>query len=345
VNERHGGFNKPADFKQFVDRMHQSGYNINLQVNLEKEFCRGKDGDQLVNACLLQFPYGICGVEDERILPDGSLTGTTYVEPWLASLTLRSQPIFQSSMFQLVLYSMRSKLRLLRRSRLHLRNEHTVSALAAGLDITSLQSTIRARLAGNRSGGTYAGRTLLDSVDSMTRSLAHTNEAAKSARATGEAMQHHFGTPSLFLTVTPDAQNCFVMQVLSGDIVDDDTSIRTLSEENVNDRARRRKELRLSYPGLSAITFEMLLEIVMRDVVGWDMKNNTPSNVDGLFGRCVALTSAKEQQGRLDVHVHMSIWIQGFDDFRRKLFFGSKVENVLHRSSFQRIQTTCVLRN
>jgi hypothetical protein len=118
MNNQQGGFNDPNDFKMFIDKMHQAGFDIELQVELGKTFVHGSDGDQLISSCLLQFPYGIGGLDERRQLPDGSFTMKAHLEAFMGHLTLLSQNSFQYPMFQLVVYSLSSKLKLLRRSRL-----------------------------------------------------------------------------------------------------------------------------------------------------------------------------------------------------------------------------------
>ena len=61
--------------------------------------------------------------------------------------------------------------------------------------------------------GALGGRRFLDAVDAIAQAVPHTNEAAKRARRDGEAHQHHFGMASYFLTVTPDDDNSFLVQV------------------------------------------------------------------------------------------------------------------------------------
>jgi hypothetical protein len=125
-----------------------------------------------------------------------------------------------------------------------------VSALANSLHANDVVNTIRSRQAGDRSGGTVASKTLLDAVDGMSRALPHSNEATKSARSRGESRQHQFGFPSIFLTVTFDDENSIVMQVLSGVIIDDDLDLNEMTDEDLADRAIKRRELRLKCPGL-----------------------------------------------------------------------------------------------
>ena len=323
VNERQGGFNNAADFRSYIDSMQQTGYEVSMQIELGKEFVNGRDGDQLISSCLLQFPYGIGGLNEERTLKDGSLSEEAKLEPFLGHLSLISQAVFQYPMFQLVTYSLVSKLRLLRRSRFQLRDEQSASALASGVLAADVRRTARARQAGDRTAGTVASRTLLDGVDGLSRGLPHTNEAASAGRARGESMQHLFGIPTVFLTVTFDDENSLLMQVLSGFQIDGDEHICDLSDEQLGNRATLRKELRLNHPGLGALNFEMLFQIVMEDVVGWDMRRNCATDVAGLFGKCQAVTVAMEEQGRLTVHAHLCIWVEGFSELRQQLFFGS----------------------
>jgi hypothetical protein len=156
VNQRQGGFNNADDFKGFINEMHEAGFNMEVKTNLTKEFVNGTDGDQLISSSLLQFPYGIGGIEEHRELPNGTATEKAHLEGMVSHLSLVSQNCFQLPMFQLVLYSLVSKLKLLRRSKFQLRDERTVSALANGLDLNSLRSTIRGRQTGNRFAGSHA---------------------------------------------------------------------------------------------------------------------------------------------------------------------------------------------
>jgi hypothetical protein len=139
-------------------------------------------------------------------------------------------------------------------------------------------------------------------------------------------MQHVLGTPSLFLTVTFDDENSLLMQVMSGDLIDDDSNIADLSESDLAKRALKRKELRLNHPGLGALSFEMLLEVVSEQVIGWNMREHCATDRIGLFGKCEGVAAAMEEQGRRTVHVHFSIWIKGFAELRNQLFFGTQEE-------------------
>jgi Helitron helicase-like domain at N-terminus len=245
-------------------------------------------------------------------------------------LSLVSQNCFQQPMFQLVLYSLVLKLKLLKQSRFQLCDNRTVSALANGLDLNSLQSTIRGRQTGNRYAGSHASQLLLSAVDSMSCGLPHSNEAAKVARKQGQSMQHTFGTPSLFLpTVTFDDENSLLMQVMSSNQIDLNLNPSSMSDSELEAVAVKRKDLQLNYPGLGALNFKMLLEVVSEHVIGWNMREHQATESPGLFGNCLAMAAAKEEQGRKTVHVHFSIWIDGFTKLRSDLFLAERPEKRL----------------
>jgi Helitron helicase-like domain at N-terminus len=329
VNPRQGGFNNVNNFKAFINDLHATGFNMELKTNLTKKFLNGSNGDQLISSSLLQFPYGIGGVDEHRELPNGTLTKKAHLEGMMSHLSLVCQNCFQQPLFQLVLYSFVSKLKLLRQSRFQLRDERTVSALANGLDLNSLRSTIRGRQTGNRYAGTHASQLLLSAVDSMSRGLPHSNEAAKLVRKQGQSMQHTFGTPSLFLTATFDDENSLMMQVMSGDHIDLNLNPSSMCDSELKDADVKRKDLRLNYPGLGALNFEMLLEVVLEHVIGWNMHDHEATESPGLFGKCLALAAAMEEQGQKTVHVHFSISIDGFTKLRSDLFFEERLEKRL----------------
>ena len=71
----------------------------------------------------------------------------------------------------------------------------------------------------------------------------------------------------------------------------------------------------------------------MEEVIGWDCKKNGPKmrkvgkndvRVKGFFGDVYALSYAIEEQGRKTLHVHMTLWIEGFKELQSQYFFGNK---------------------
>ena len=124
-------------------------------------------------------------------------------------------------------------------------------------------------------------------------------------------MQLHFGTGSVWLTVTFDDDNSLVMQVLGDCRIDNDRQPKDLRADKLCDRNERRSELSLKFPGYAAIHFEMLLAIVVEEVIGWDMRTNRSTGKVGFFSLCEALSIAFEEKGQKSIHSHITIHIRG----------------------------------
>ena len=67
----------------------------------------------------------------------------------------------------------------------------------------------------------------------------------------------------MFLTVAPDDDNSFLVQVLAGVCVDGDEDIGTLSDAELTSQAKERTSLCIKYPGVSSFYFELMLEILI----------------------------------------------------------------------------------
>ena len=322
LDEQFGGFEDPEAFKQYVDQMHQKNFKVTLHMPMAREFLgETKDDDFLVATNLLVFPYGRCGVFEDRQLKDGSLTSDCEHEGFMKHLSLVSQRCCQTQMFQLILYSQISKWRLLKSSRLKLKAERTVDAIANSLNPADLSDAINNRRRGDRFGGTFASNAFLRQVDATASSLPHTDASAKKARTKLEAMVHELGIPDVFLTVNFDDECSFLLQVLVNEEIDDDTPVEDLSDAECAERAIKRREIRINFPGFCAGNYEMLLNILLEEVIGWDKRENRPTEKEGLFGMCEGICLALEEQGRKTLHGHMTLWIKNFRLLRKKMFF------------------------
>ena len=63
-----------------------------------------------------------------------------------------------------------------------------------------------------------------------------------------------------------------------------------------------------------------MLEIVIEEVIGWDLKKNEARPEGGLFGIPLAFTASTEEQGRKTLHTHFLIWLKNFQERRAKLY-------------------------
>jgi hypothetical protein len=70
----------------------------------------------------------------------------------------------------------------------------------------------------------------------------------------------------------------------------------------------------------------MLLQIVMEEVIGWDMRKNWSTGKPGLFGICIAVSLAFEEQSRTTVHSHGTAWMEKLREKQHETFFGNYQE-------------------
>ena len=88
---------------------------------------------------------------------------------------------------------------------------------------------------------------------------------------------------------------------------------------------------------MSAFYFELVLEIIIQDVVGWDLENQCPTEAPGLMGVPEALAASIEEQGRSTLHTHIQVWVQQYNDWRDDLYSSSPRER---QSAKRKIEET-----
>ena len=131
-------------------------------------------------------------------------------------------------------------------------------------------------------------------------------------------MNHHFGSAAWFFTITPDDENNYLIQVYSATIIDDDQPVSMLSDDDLFQRAKKRTELRVKVPGICAFFFEEVLNIIIEEVLGWDISKGRRLKT-GMFGDTEAFLIAIEEQGRSTLHGHIQVWIRKFSELREQL--------------------------
>jgi hypothetical protein len=238
------------------------------------------------------------------------------IESYVTHLSRLGRPQFHEELFVLILYNMKVKMKMVKGATWRVREKATAAQLATELNAEEIDRAISNRR--SRIPGYGAGDQLLKAVDAIARGVAHTNEAAKRARRTVECMQHNFGMPTHFLTVTPDDDNNILLQVYSQEDLDLNTStVDGMDVDELHRRASNRTKLRIKQPGIAAMAFEHILDIIIETVIGWDTATN--EGKIGLFGKVIAFTSTIEEQGRRTLHVHFQIWIEKFIAMRNAL--------------------------
>jgi pyridoxine 5'-phosphate synthase PdxJ len=75
--------NVQAAFKQKVKDLKEIGFEFELKVDIESKFVNEAALDEFVNACLLQFLYGVGGINDKREKPDGTFVSCQSIAEYL----------------------------------------------------------------------------------------------------------------------------------------------------------------------------------------------------------------------------------------------------------------------
>ena len=99
-------------------------------------------------------------------------------------------------------------------------------------------------------------------IETISKSLPHSDGASKKARGNIEALNHKFGDCTHFLTVTPDEENSIEIQAYSSNDIDisDTTKISEMSKEELQDKAILREKISCKYPGFSTfISYKSLI--------------------------------------------------------------------------------------
>jgi len=327
MSSLNGGQEKIEEFRELLKAATESGCNLEFQCDLARESVRDFADNNLVNACLLQFPHGRGGMHERRELADGTLSTSVDVESCVEHLSKLSQPHLHRELFSLILCNLTMKQAMLRTACWRVRSKNNAKDFAQELTADDVSNAINQRESGGLSTNSTGGR-FLSAIDAVTGSVAHTNEAAKRARRDGEALQHHFGMASVFLTVSPDDNNSWVVQLLAGVKTDDGEDVSQMTDEELEQRAKARTDLRIGFPGLCAFCCELVLEIVIEEVIGWDLENHCPREEGGLLGIPEAFSGAGEEQGRGSLHTHFQIWLREFCQMRDRLHSGNNPERI-----------------
>ena len=308
MNSLNGGQKTHAQFREMVADMQTSKGEAFIINNYNRSFCRDYEDNNFVDAHVAQFPHGIGGFNEPRLGKNGD-TRTPRILDYVSHLSELSPLQFHRPLFVLSLFNLYQKQRLVETASLKYRGKQDLSAIVNGLTVRDLKVASSARRHGTRFG-TYSSNRLLDGVDACSRALPHSVAASLKARGMMESLQHEFGQPGWFITVTPDDENSYLVQVYCMDEIDDDTPIEDLSDDDLHNRATRRKNLRIRYPGICALVFQDIIDIVFEKVIGWDMK--TKQRVDCkagyILGEPVAATLTVEEQGRKTLHGHILVW-------------------------------------
>ena len=120
------------------------------------------------------------------------------------------------------------------------------------------------------------GAKFIQRIKACTGSMEHTVAASKKNRCKVLGLATHFGLSSLMFTISPDDAMNFRIIIYSRKNID----VPDLSENDtvLNEFVIECSKIRKQYPGLCAIDFQNILEIVIEEFLGCDKSNK------GIFG-------------------------------------------------------------
>ena len=318
LDEESGGQGNIDRFKHLVHTLKSRGYNFDYQCSFSKESVSDFKDNNLVNACLLQFPYGRGGMNECRMNKKGDLKHYVDVDKYISHLSRLSNLECQAESFTLILYNMFMRRLMVRNAGWRVRNKLKASQISRNLSKEEVNQAIHRKNTGQIYTG--PGNTFISAVDAVSCSVPHSNGATRKARLQGEAICHQFGTPHFFLTITPDDENAFFILVYTyNEKQFDSFDALNMSDDEIAEKLCYRQKLRIKYPGVCSLYFESVLDIVIRDVIGWDDEEGRSTNLGGLFGAPLAYITAVEEQGRKTLHAHILVWVKGMSEVHENI--------------------------
>ena len=80
------------------------------------------------------------------------------------------------------------------------------------------------------------------------------------------------------------------------------------------------QKVRITYPGACSLEYESIMQILVEDLLQWDMKKQKAKQ-PGVVGTVEAFGPADKEQGRGTLHSHWQIWIKQLRwEVREELF-------------------------
>ena len=167
---------------------------------------------------------------------------------------------------------------MLRFASFRIHNNTSVENFANNLDLEDIRDILNQRKRIGSSSFGYirysSSSQFIHAIDAITKALPHTNASTRKNKNVGECLQHCFGIATLFITISPDDENNFLIQVWSGEDVQDNTFY---NDDNVlHSKAKEHINLRINFSGICVLFFEEVLDVVIYELFGWDLVEEAP---------------------------------------------------------------------
>jgi len=258
------------------------------------------------------MPYGRGGVNEKRLDTKGEEVNWS-LEQYVRHVSYLSNPMFHRPLFVLKMFNVQLRAKILTNASRQISHNQKILSLRDNVTLAALNQGGKAFISGHHVENQHCYQ-LFKSIQAINKALPHSDGAAARARQHMEALQHKFGLGGMFLTVTPDDENSFFVTLHAQvDAIGKPIDVTNLSNEELKIRSKMRCATRIKYPGITALAFETFLDVVLNCVIGWNTMENVPHEKPGLFGTPLAYGGAVEEQGRSTLHLHIIVWLEGWE--------------------------------
>ena len=88
------------------------------------------------------------------------------------------------------------------------------------------------------------------------------------------------------------------------------------NDDNVlNSKPKEHINLQINFPGICALFFEEVLDVVIFELFGWDLVEEAlHNNFDSIFGKPSAFCMGIEEQAHHSLHIHILLWIKEINE-------------------------------
>ena len=188
VSALQGGQENIDKFKELMKAASAHGYTLEFRNDLNKQAVHDFKDNNLINACLLQFPYGRGGINEDRLIEDNEPwhSKNIGIDEYVTHLSKISQPQFHYDLFCLILHNMKIKMQMVKFASYKVRKKVDIETFSEQLTINDVTTAIGARSNGIKIYN--KGEKFLSAIDSVTNTIPHSNEATKKL----EEMEKHY---------------------------------------------------------------------------------------------------------------------------------------------------------
>ena len=296
TTENNGGLDSMKDFVDVIKKVRDNGTNMEIMSKSLPDIAPDYKDNNLVKAFPKVFPYGYGGPHDDRYMPNASLSKSWKLQDYLEHISMLSKPSIHEGLFSLVVYNIYTKQTLVKNAVYRSRDDMNLTENFANLKAKDVIEAAENRDLGLSAEFKTEVR-FMRLIETISKSLPHSDGAAKKARGNIEALNHKFGDCTHFLTVTPDEENGIEIQAYSSVDIDisDTKKISEMSKEELQKKGILRKKISWQYPGFSAFYFLQVLDIINEVIVGWNFYEGRAFESGGYFGIPQAAMNSKQK--------------------------------------------------